>query len=115
MRRQSIVLAVPAAAVLPSAGGISAHAANQIGTTSIYVSIIGSDSNPCRKALPCATMQYAVDNAPTGAAIHVEAGTYNQTVNITTPLTLAGTGASKTIINGSNIDTGAVGYYGVLA
>jgi hypothetical protein len=115
MRRQSIVLAVPAAALLLSAGGISAHAANQIGTTSVYVSTTGSDTNPCTKALPCATMQYAVDNAPNGAVIHVEAGTYNQTVNITTPVTLAGAGASKTIINGSNIDTGAMGYYGVVS
>lgn len=115
MRRQSMFLAVPAAAVLLSAGGISAQAAGQIGTTSIYVSTTGSDSNPCTKALPCATMQYAVDNAPTGSIINVEAGTYNQTVNITKPLTLAGAGAAKTIINGSNIDTGAMGYYGVVS
>ena len=115
MRRPSFFLAVPAAGLLLSAGGITAHASGQIGTTSVYVSTTGSDSNPCTKALPCATMQYAVDNAPAGSIINVEAGTYNQSVNITKPLTLAGAGAAKTIINGDNIDTGAMGYYGVVS
>ena len=66
---------------------------------------------------PCATLQFAVDNAPAGSLIHVAAGTYNQTVNITEPLTIAGAGAGKTIIDGSNIDTQAMSpaYFGVIS
>ena len=115
MRRYSVFFLAPAAGLLLSAGGITAHAAGQIGTTSVYVSTTGSDSNPCTKALPCATLQYAVNGAAAGSIVNVEPGTYHQTVNITKPLTLAGAGAAKTIIDGSNIDTGAMGYYGVVS
>ena len=115
MRRRFIMLTVPVAALAFSAGGATAHAAGSIGTTTVYVSTTGSDSNPCTRAQPCATLQYAVDNAPAGATINVGAGKYNQTVNITKPLTLAGAGASKTVIDGSNIDTGSKGYYSVVS
>lgn len=114
---RSAMLAVPAAALIVGAGGMTVHAAPLIGTTTIYVSTTGSDSNPCTKAAPCATLQYAVDNAPVGGIVKVEAGTYNQSVNITEPLTLEGAGASTTTIDGSNIDTEtmATPYYGVIS
>jgi hypothetical protein len=117
MLRRMTMFAVPAVALALSAGVTTAHASGAIGTTNIYVSVHGSDSNPCTKALPCATLQYAVDNAPPGSIIHVGAGTFNQTVNITEPLTIAGSGASKTIIDGSNIDTQAMSpaYFGVIS
>jgi hypothetical protein len=114
---RSAMLAVPAATLIVGAGGLTAHAAPLIGTTTIYVATTGSDTNPCTKAKPCATLQYAVDNAPVGGIIKVEAGTYDQTVNITKPLTLQGAGASTTTIDGSNIDTEAMAtpYYGVIS
>ena len=86
-----------------------------VGTTTVYVSTTGSDSNPCTFTQPCATIQYAVDNAPAGAIVKVAAGLYNQSVHINKPITLSGAGASSTTIDGSNIDTGANGYYGVVA
>ena len=115
--RRAATLAAPAAALVIGAGGMTAHAAPLIGTTTIYVATTGSDSNTCTKARPCATLQYAIDNAPVGGIIKVEAGTYNQTVNITKPLTLQGAGAARTIIDGSSIDTEAMStpYYGVVS
>lgn len=117
-RRRVAVLGSAIGALALATGGItSAHAAPLIGTTTLWVATTGSDLNPCTKAAPCATMQFAVDNAPAGSIIKVEAGTYNQTVNITEPLTLAGAGVGKTIIDGSNIDTETMSpaYYGVIS
>jgi len=98
----------PAAALIAGAAGVTIHAAPLIGTTTIYVATTGSDSNPCANAHPCATLQHAVDNAPGGGIIKVDACTCNQTVNITEPLTLQGAGASSTILDGANIDTEAM-------
>ncbi len=115
-RRRAAVLTSAVGALVLGAGGItSAHAAPLIGTTTLWVATTGSDSNPCTKSQPCARMQFAVDNAPVGSIIKVKAGTYNQTVNITKPLTLSGAGVGKTIIDGSNIDTEAMGYFGVIS
>ncbi len=117
MDRRFITFTLSAAALALVHGSPTAHASTAIGTDQIYVSTHGSDSNPCTQALPCATLQFAVDNAPAGSFIHVAAGTYNQTVNITEPLTIAGAGAGKTIIDGSNIDTEIMSpaYYGVIS
>jgi hypothetical protein len=117
MHRRVTIFAVPAMALALSAGVTTAHASSAIGTTSIYVSVHGSDGNPCTKALPCLTLQYAVDNAPVGSIIHVGAGIFNESVNITEPLTIAGAGASKTIIDGTNVDTQAMSpaYFGVIS
>jgi hypothetical protein len=115
--RRGAMFAAPAAALIVGAGGVAVHAAPLIGTTTIYVATTGSDSNPCTKAKPCATLQFAVDNSPGGGIIKVEAGTYHQTVNITKPLTLQGAGASSTILDGTNIDTEAMPtpYFGVIS
>jgi hypothetical protein len=107
-RRRLALFAAPAAALIAGAGGITtAHAAGQIVPSTDYVSTSGSDTSPCTQSLPCATLQHAVDTVATGGTVHVLAGTYNQTVNITKPLTLVGAGETSTIIDGSNIDTGA--------
>jgi hypothetical protein len=117
MHRRLVTFAVTTAALALGTGVTTAHASTSIGTDQIYVSTHGSDANPCTKAQPCATLQFAVDNAAAGSVINVAAGTYNQTVNITEPLTIAGAGAAKTIIDGSNIDTQAMSpaYYGVIS
>ncbi len=117
MHRRFVTFTLSAAALALGTGVTTAHASTAIGTDQIYVSTHGSDSNPCTQALPCATLQFAVDNAPAGSLIHVAAGTYNQTVNITEPLTIAGAGAGKTIIDGSNIDTEVMSpaYFGVIS
>ena len=113
MRRRFTLLAVPAAALAFSVGGSTAHA---VGTT-LYVTTTGVDNAACSQVAPCKTLQFAVDKAPNGATVQVAAGTYNQSVNVTKPLTLAGAGQSPTtgtIIDGHGIDHGALGYYGVV-
>ncbi len=111
MRR--LILAAAPIAVLGGMFTASSHAL-AAGTTTLYVSTTGSDSNPCTQAKPCKTLQYAVDQAPVGAFIHVAAGTYMQTVNINKPLTIQGAGQGATIIDGSNVDEGSMGYYAVI-
>jgi Protein of unknown function (DUF1565) len=108
--RRLILLAAPIAAFAGLASGNTVHASG----TTLYVATTGLDTNPCTKAAPCQTVQHAIDVAPNGATIQVEAGTYNQTFNITKPLIVAGAGASKTIIDGTNQDYGALGYFGVV-
>jgi hypothetical protein len=66
-----------------------AHAA----AVSRYVATTGSNAgaNDCSvSASPCATIQYAVDQAVSGDAIEVATGVYNETVNITKSVTLKG-------------------------
>lgn len=90
-------------------GGVHAGAAG----TTLYVSPSGVDGT-CTKAAPCKTFQYAVNLALPGDTVKVAAGSYNQSVNLTKPLKFMGAGAGKSIIDGSNIDHGALGYYGIV-
>ncbi len=78
-----------------------------------HVTTTGNDVGNCISA-PCATINYAITQAPVGGTIAVAAGTYNQTVDITKPLTLKGAGSSSTTINGAGIDPSSNGYYGVV-
>jgi hypothetical protein len=107
MTVKRVMTFVAVAAATLGAGGISAHASGLITPSTWYVSTTGSDANPCTQSQPCATMQHAVDIALPGDIVRVRSGTYHQTVNITKPLTLVGSGETSTIIDGSNIDTGA--------
>ncbi len=81
-----------------------------------YVSTTGTDSplSMCPQSAPCATITYAESQTASGGTIHVAAGTYNQTANLTQPVNLVGAGEKKVIIEGTNIDEGAMGYYGVI-
>ncbi len=113
--RRLVLLAAPIAVLGGLAAGAGhAFASTTVGTTNVFVSTTGSDSNPCTKQAPCATLQYAVDAAPVGAIVHVLAGTYHQTVNLTKPITLEGAGAANTIIDGSQTDEISLGYYAVI-
>src|ERR1700726_2862910 len=105
MKRVLTYIAVAAATL--GSGGVVAHASGQIVASTLYVSTTGLDTNPCTQSLPCATMQHAVDIALPGDTVRVLSGTYHQPVNLTKPLTLLGSGETSTIIDGSNIDTGA--------
>jgi hypothetical protein len=107
MKLKLLFTFVGAAAAAVGTGGIVAHASVQFTAATLYVSTTGLDTNPCSQTQPCHTLQHAVDTASAGDTVRVLAGTYNQTVNITKPLTLTGAGETSTIIDGSNIDTGA--------
>ena len=75
----------------------------------------GSDTGNCVSS-PCATIDYALSKATPGETIHVAAGSYNQTVDITKSINLVGAGASSTTINGDGLDPYAMGdgLYGVV-
>lgn len=79
-----------------------------------YVSTKGSDSGTCPKSAPCATITYAESQTAIAGTIHVAAGTYNQSADLTQPLHLEGSPGGKVIIDGKNVDYTAHGYYGVL-
>ncbi len=78
-----------------------------------HVSTTGKDSGNCISK-PCATINYAIAQAPAGQTIKVAAGTYGQTVDINKPIDLVGAGAGKTIIDGAGLDPSSAGYYGVI-
>jgi parallel beta-helix repeat protein len=95
-------------ALLAAAGtGILSAAPPASATTSVpnlYVATTGSDSgNTCRLfSHPCATISYALTQAPAGAEIHVSAGTFTTPVQVTQNVTILGTqvhGVARTIIN----------------
>jgi hypothetical protein len=62
----------------------------------------GVDSGNCTVD-PCATIQYAVDQASAGNTVVVAAGTYDEPqVVVDKPLALQGAGAGETIVDGSS-------------
>lgn len=73
----------------------------------------GADGGTCRlQTHPCASISYALTQAPAGATIKVAAGQYPQPLTITQPVTIQGAGISPTtgtVINpatlGSDTDT----------
>jgi hypothetical protein len=107
------LLAVP----LLSGAGLVVVGAPSGGTPppSEQVSTTGTDSGSCVSS-PCATIDYALSKATPGETIHVAAGSYNQTVDITKAINLVGAGASSTTINGDGLDPYAMGtgLYGVV-
>ncbi len=67
----------------------------------VYTTAVGNDSNPGTASSPFATIQAAVDRACAGAIIYVDAGIYNENVNINKVLSVIGVDTSLTIIQGS--------------
>ncbi len=93
--------------------GLTATAAQASGASTEHVSMTGTDSGNCISS-PCATINYAISVAPAGTTIKVDAGTYDQTVDISKPISLKGAGASSTTIDGAGLDPSGSGYYGVV-
>jgi parallel beta-helix repeat protein len=60
----------------------------------------GSDSNPCTKALPCATIGHALSQAASGATIKVAAGNYPEQLVINKNVSITGV-VNQTIIDPS--------------
>ncbi len=92
-----IMAALGATAVSPSAAAAPA---------TLYVSYLGSDSNACTQAAPCATISHAVSIANAGDTIQVAHGTYHEDVTLTQSLNLIGMG--NPIINASQLTNGVV-------
>ena len=65
--------------------GLTATAAQAQGPSTEHVSTTGVDSGNCIVP-PCATINYAIGQAPSGTTIRWLPGTYDQTVDITKPI-----------------------------
>lgn len=70
--------------------------------TNRYVAPGGVDSGACTSnAAPCATIQYALDQAGDGDVILIAAGVYTENLQIVNSVTLQGVDAATTIVDGS--------------
>lgn len=73
--------------------------------TNRYVAPTGSDvGNNCLvEALPCATVQHAINQAfSSGETVYIAAGVYSETVTIAKNITLQGADAATTILDGGD-------------
>lgn len=97
--------------VLFAAGAHSAKAAkhyvNDNATSGdVYTTATGNDANSGNSNSPYLTIQAAINAATAGDTIMVDAGTYNENVNINKALTLLGAGAGATVVDGSSAGSG---------
>lgn len=75
-------------------------------STTRYVATTGADSGNCSSpASPCATIQYAHDQAAAGDTIQIAAGTYVGNVILNRSLTLEGAAAETTIVDGNGVES----------
>lgn len=66
----------------------------------------GNDANPGTQALPLRTINYAISVAGTGATIFVDAGTYNENVDVNKTLTIEGQSAANVILTPTTPNSG---------
>ncbi|MCI0438517.1 MAG: hypothetical protein L0177_05240 [Chloroflexi bacterium] len=90
-----------------AAGATSVVIASHPGTT---VLVDSSDATPdaggCGDAVnPCGSIQAAIDHANPGDTIQVAAGLYFENVIVDRSVSIAGAGASSTVVDGSGLDT----------
>ena len=76
-----------------------------LASTTWYVNgVTGRDSNNCLSAMTaCKTIGHAISLAASGDSIQVAAATYAENLTIGLSLTLTGSGASTTIIDGGRV------------
>jgi Right handed beta helix region len=84
-----LAAACPAAMVAGDAGAAE---------TILYVSTVGSNSNPCTLAKPCRSLQYAINKTPAGGELHVlDSGFYGNNATVNRPMTIDGNGHTVTL------------------
>src|SRR5713101_4250929 len=78
-----------------------------LATTTWYVNgVSGSDSNACTSPTSaCKTIGHAISLAVSGDSVMVAAATYTENLLIGVNLTIIGSGASTTIIDGGGVGT----------
>lgn len=65
-----------------------------------FVATTGSDANSCTRALPCRSLQRALQAVPIGGEIQIlDSGLYIEPLTITKSVTIAGRGVSATLAN----------------
>ena len=92
-----------------------------LASTTWYVDgVNGSDTNDCQTALTaCKTIGHAISLTSLGDSIIVAAATYSENLTISTSLSILGSGANQTVIDGGrqgrvlNISNGTVTLFGV--
>jgi hypothetical protein len=101
------IVAVAGLVALPGAAFASSRTPHPSHThsTTLYVATSGTDTdNSCTASInPCRTIDFALTQAASGATIKVQAGTYNEQVQITKPVTIMGAGASQTVIEPTSV------------
>ncbi|MBE2198859.1 MAG: hypothetical protein IAE79_09630 [Anaerolinea sp.] len=99
-KRITILLLLVLITVLPLLLIGVARAAPQLATR--YVATTGTDSGNCSSpATPCATIQYAHNQATAGDTIQIAAGTYVGSVILNRSIILQGAGAETTVVDGN--------------
>lgn len=87
---------------------IAAALASGALASTYYVAPGGDNGNDGSAGAPWATIQYAVDNVVSGDVVHVEPGTYVESVVITTDyITVQGDSAANTIVQSVNTSSHA--------
>ncbi|MBZ5658704.1 MAG: hypothetical protein LAO56_25975 [Acidobacteriia bacterium] len=78
-----------------------------IASTTWYVNGVGgSDANDCKSSTTaCKTIGHAISFAASGDSIRVAAATYTENLTISISLTILGSAASTTIIDGGGVGT----------
>jgi hypothetical protein len=72
---------------------------------SLYVSPTGNDGNDCRSAArPCLHIQAAIDKAVSNDTIHIAAGVYRESIDVSVSVSLLGASSDTTIIDATGPD-----------
>jgi len=84
-----------------------ALAPNALAQTTWYVDgVNGSDNNNCRTlATACKTIGHAISLSASGDTIKVAPATYTENLNINLSLSIIGSGAATTIVDGGGVNT----------
>lgn len=73
-----------------------------------HVSMSGNDQNPCTQSSPCRTIQHTINVAGVGDLISIEAGVYNEAININKAVTVSCLELRKCVIKKATLSGGAV-------
>ncbi len=104
MKRKSVAMVAAAAAVVMGTMLVLPGVASASSKV-LYVAPYGVNlGNSCQSSShPCSTISFAVSVAVPGATIKLQAGTYNEQVAITKPVTISGAGDTSSIIKPSTV------------
>lgn len=104
MDRQRTLGLVAAIAALTGSFTIASMSPAAAAAATRYVAMTGSDSSDCTDSTqPCATIQYAINQAAAGDTVSIGPGTFGQSATVTIPLSIVGAGADQTTVTGDQV------------